>query len=643
VEKLKTSGDNVAQEPVVAESLATLASRRILQELVDALILENLFALQEKSVLLDQYSACRNYDGFHLDSDEYYCCYGLADDAGELVFRVKKQPGLQPFRLSRTPVVWFDSGGQARQLDATLLMQCLVSKANDAVLPNISGVDRFMRDLAIAEAQTGWALAAAERVLSDIEQGQSGLLLWERLAALRERPFHPLARAKVGWSATQYRNYSTEAGESFGLSWLAVRNDRLIGSSELRGMAVATLLLTTAERNHLQERVTQQAIDLEHFTLVPAHPWQMEHVLADEFADSIAQDQCILVVESLGAYAPTSSIRSLAPSNVPAQESVGDAKQETHVKLPLAIASLGALRILPPRYLHNGAAAQAVLNDIITRESSLRNVSCCDESRWLGFSASGESLLSNRSGHLTCLLRQYPCLADARGESFPMSAFAVVQGESVPAYERVMSTLITDPGKSQRLLRESAPGFFEALCDQLCTLSFSCFSYGVMPEVHGQNIVLWFEQGRIKHTILRDHDTLRFFPPWMRQAGLQEVDYVMDWSTPNSLVCLSPEELLRYFQTLGVQVNLYAIADALSSTYGIDIAQFWQVLAASVKRQLQNSDIPIFAKAILRRALLDTPVWPARLLLTPYLIKRTQVTGMPSALGSVPNPLMTCI
>lgn len=603
--------------PAVEESTA---AGRILRELLDALIQENLFHLQHRARLIEDTGAYSAVDDFALAAGECYVSYPLNGGVDQLLFRVRRQRRVQPFRLSRLPVLLIQNRGDAAvSLDAANLMQCLAGGAEREDLPDLGGMDRFMHDLAVAEAQTGWALENVPAALAAVAREDTGLPAWERLGALRDRPFHPLARAKTGWSLEAFRHYGAESGDTFGLAWVALRNESLAGSPDLRGAAVAEALLEAEELKALRRAAAVRGCDGNDFTLVPVHPWQLRR-LAAEFASEFNNGDCVPISESLGGFTPTSSVRSLAPAKSGA----------VHVKLPLAIAALGAQRILPPRYLHNGAAAQQLLESVIGREPALQGkFFCCDERQWLVFAPAGESMLSNRTGHLSCLLRRYPGMESPESRLLPMSALTFADGDRVPAFEYLL-----------RSGGEAPERFFRSLCDHLCALCFTCFSYGLMPEVHGQNLLLAIEKGRVCGLVLRDHDTLRFFPPWVRQSGIEAPRYIMDWSTPNSLVCLSPQELLRYFQTLGVQVNLYAIADTLSGAYGVDADVFWEIIKASCHSQLQQLELPDFAKALLRRELLDNPTWPTRLLLTPYLVRRARQTGMPAGLGETRNPLM---
>ena len=43
--------------------------------------------------------------------------------------------------------------------------------------------------------------------------------------------------------------------------------------------------------------------------------------------------------------------------------------------------------------------------------------------------------------------------------------------------------------------------------------------YGALPELHGQNILLSFEDGRVQKCVLRDHDTVRIYKPWLTASA----------------------------------------------------------------------------------------------------------------------------
>jgi siderophore synthetase component len=599
-----------------------LVAKKRLKELFDGLMMENLFELQERSTISQVLSIPVPVAHFSLQGDEQFCSYMLQDNA-YLISRVTTAVDVQGCRLSRGPLMLLASEHNiTTEINEALeMMKCLVQYAKKDVLPDLSGLDDFMQNLALAQAQSTWSAEYTNIILTNCQQRKVNLHQWEQLSALRDRPFHPLAKSKKGWNAENFRQYSAETSEGFGLTWVAVSNNYLVGNTRLKGTSIAEQLLTDAEQIILRDLCQNHSVDWHQYTLIPVHPWHFKVHVQQELKQAIARSQIVLVAESLGWFYPTASGRSLVP------------KQPTlvHVKLPLALLCLGALRILPSRYLFNGYQAQQMLTAVITRMPEKERITLCDESQWLAFLPEGETHLSDRSGFLSCLLRRYPKISEK--PLIPMAALAVEVNGKVPAIEWLYQQRDRDQSISDFSL-----DVFTAITQLLCEFSFHCFSHGVMPEVHGQNILVTFNSSSVEQLTLRDHDTLRIFSPWLQQQQIPLFDYQMDWATPNSLICLSPQQLLSYFLTLGIQVNLRSIADAFSQAYDIPMASFWEILKCTVETLLNEMNIPVMAKAILRKELLDSPIWPARHILRPCLVKRTRMMGMPSGVGSVINP-----
>lgn len=613
---------NIHMENPVENRKESFVAEAKLKELFDGLVMENIFALQERFTISRTLNFSIELPDFLLQENEHYYSYELQSGAC-LVARVTTEVDVQVCRLSRGPIIFCAQG--ARTItginDALALMKCLVQYATEDSLPGLSGLDDFMQNLALAQAQSTWSSEYLDIIIENCRQHHVTLHHWEQLSVLRDRPFHPLAKSKKGWSAENFRQYSAETSDGFGLTWVAVNNNYLVGNAQLQGMVIAGQLLNETEQNALSNTCKNIALDCTQYTLIPVHPWHFKMHLKKEFDPEINDGQIILVTESLGSFLPTASGRSLIPNH----------QSAVHAKLPLALLCLGALRILPSRYLFNGYQAQQMLVAIIARMPERGKINLCDESQWLAFLPENTSELSNQSGFLSCLLRRYP---EADGKALiPMSALAVATKGKVPAIEWLYHQHVTDHSIAEFSLQT-----FTAIARLFCEFSFHCFSHGVMPEVHGQNILVTFNSIAVEQLTLRDHDTLRIFPPWLQQQQIPLLDYQMDWSTPNSLICLSPQQLLSYFLTLGVQVNLRAIADALSQAYGIPMVEFWRQLKCVIESLLNEMNLPVMSKAILRKEIIDSHLWPSRKILLPCLIKRTRMMGMPSATGSVTNP-----
>jgi siderophore synthetase component len=619
----------VEHEPV---SAANQASAAVMHALVDAMLQENLFGILDHGEMLCTMPEADGIPGFALDREEVYFRVPLQDSDSRIVFRVRRNAFLQPYRLSRPPALQLSScngepAWQALTPDdlANNLATAREDNGADSAWPNLPAL---LDDLRLSIEQTALSLAATATVATAIAVKRNpGLVAWERFAALQDRPFHPTARAKSGWTVDDYRRYGAEHGHDFGLAWVAVARDFISVSSAAGGCEPAETILNETERQKLQEAMQRAGLPMAEYCALPVHPWHQQQVLPEVLSAELARGICVSLTAELGRFVATSSVRSLAPVS-------GGA---AHIKLPLGIRSLGALRILPPRYLHNGTQGQQLLEQVIARSATMDGrPHLCAEDKWWAFFTPEDGPLADRPGYLACMLRTYPeHLIDSPGVSLvPMSALPVVTPEGrMPAMEQLLSQW---PGHGNE--GERALALFSAICTQLIEFAFVCFGYGVMPEVHGQNVLLVVRAGRLDGLLLRDHDTVRIHRPWLRAHGLSEPDYVLNLATPGTMINPSPEDLLMYFQTLGVQVNLYAIINALAQAYPVAERDGWQVVKTTIETALARLDLPDEARRVLERELLHKETWPTKLLLAPFLASKMPSAGMPTGRGLIANP-----
>ena len=544
-------------------------------DLVDALIGEDLFGFG------DPRPAPEGEPGWF--------CVPVGDGAVRL--RLREGGALQRHRLRGGPVLH-----GSRELQPHELLH-LVAGAEP------SGADAVARDLRAAVEHARVTLAARH----DLTPRRGDLLAGERLAATRGRPFHPTARAAAGWTAEELAAYGPMRPDALALAWVGVRRDRLRFGAGAGSDRLADLLLDPAER----ERLTAPDEEL---CLLPVHPWQLHHVLPREFARELAAGVVRPVAGALGSFRPTASLRTLC-SPLPGR----------HVKLPLGIATLGATRLLPPRYLDNGERAERLMRALLERDPALRRrVALCDEQTWCGW---GGDEFGDRSGQLAAQLRTYPAgVLDEPGTlALPMAALA--------AHEwRTLGPALCDGLEPVE--------FFGALAAAFAEVGVRFLRYGVLPELHGQNVVVTLRDGLPERFVLRDHDTLRLHPAWIAAAGVPDPGYRVKPGAPQSLRLDRADVLVGYLQTLGFQVNLRGIADALGRHHGIDEGVFWQRLRTEVSGCLDEVDLPGHVEAVVRRQLLDAPTWPSRQVLGP-LLRHGSSSGvnMPAATGAVRNPL----
>jgi siderophore synthetase component len=421
-----------------------------------------------------------------------------------------------------------------------------------------------------------------------------------------------------GWTADEVRAFGPMRAAPMPCAWVAVARDHLrlgpaAGSTDLAGPILGEQLPC------LHDAMRRAGVGEDTHQPLPVHPWQRDHVLCSEFAPEISAGLVVGLDVELGRLAPTSSWRTLVVADDPRR----------HVKLPLGVATLGAARLLPPRYLDNGDRAEALLREVVAADPGLgRLVEVCDEGRWAGWS-DGTDEFDDRPGHLAAQVRHYPVDTTAAPPdgtvALPLGALAA------DAWDGLGPALgVTDP-----------LGFFGGLADAFAAMVIGFLAHGVLPEVHGQNVVARLGPGgMVVGFVLRDHDAVRLHPGWMAAAGTADPGYRIRPGARQSLRLDTPEDLVAYAQTLGFQVALFAIADALARWSGLPERAFWGRLRAAVEGSLAVGGLRDEVAAVLGRVLLDAPTWPSRTVLGPLLAHgRSGSVSMPAGVGSVPNPL----
>jgi siderophore synthetase component len=185
-------------------------------------------------------------------------------------------------------------------------------------------------------------------------------------------------------------------------------------------------------------------------------------------------------------------------------------------------------------------------------------------------------------------------------------------------------------GDKWSLLKELSINFI----DTFLTL----WSFGVMPECHGQNTIVCYQNNRFKCFILRDHDTLRICTPMIQESGFTPPNYTIDTSTPNNLIFNKNEDLFNYFITLGIQINLYPIALATLKYTDRSEENFWEMIQEIIKNIIETKPFSQYSKRCVEQYLFENKTWPFKQLLTPLLAEECDSTGMPSKIGVTANP-----
>ncbi|MES4906942.1 MULTISPECIES: IucA/IucC family protein [unclassified Streptomyces] len=314
--------------------------------------------------------------------------------------------------------------------------------------------------------------------------GVRGSLAYDTLAAFRDHPVYPTGRARLALSDAEQRAHAPEFHPSFRLRWAALPREAVTG--DVAGLPVwwptpgALGLPGGLDDSHLA---------------FPVHPLSAHRVLAMALRATGLTDRAHLADGAWLDVRPTLSMRTVAVTDDPL----------THLKLPLATATLGARnrRTIKPGTLADGEAGQRLTEAVLAREPRVaKGVLLAEEGRYL------------HAGHefLATLVRRYPPGLDGC-QVVPVAALLS------PAPGGGPRTLVADA-----LAARYYGGDLFALLDAYLTLLFdvhtTLFAYGLALESHQQNtsLVLDTEHGRPRvRLLLKDHDGPRVHPA--RLAG----------------------------------------------------------------------------------------------------------------------------
>ncbi len=633
------------------------AEERVKADLVNALLAEQLFAEWGRGELLSpaewnesvcshsflSAAALRSVPNTSSSESMLFYRWWMDEEVEHYLFFAVQPAIIQPYRYSGGGIyeVKSNPGGAMRSLDAIDLMERMIAVIQGTDTGDYpAAYSRMLDMLRITVQQTVWSLEAPQQQDSALAlPAASCLLELERRASYRDRPFHPVAKAKLGWTQEDCQAYSVEFGQPMMLHWMAVKRQFLLQSrgysTEAQVLGVgkdtpADMLLSADDRERVAASMARRGLTDEAYVAIPVHPWQMDHVLPQELRVELEEGVCVPLDVTAGAYISTSSARSLAPKEGGNQ----------HVKLPLGIVSLGAVRYLPAVHMINGLRGSQLLEQAKQRDAVLgQRLYLCDESSWWAYMPDDESWFADHPRHLSALIREYPSAltSDPAIRLIPMSSLAVLtaneRGHVFDEWMQMRKLEATETSIVQ-LFREVCSSFFQ--------ITLRLFRLGLLPEIHGQNTLLVWKEGHIEGILLRDHDTVRLHLPWLEACGLNDPCYMMKPGYPNSLYNETPEKLLLYLQTLGIQVNLYAILETVSHYYQLEESRLWVVMQESLESEIVHAQLPDTAIQLLRDTLFEKETWPWKQLIRPLLAQQEPLSGsMPAGIGEVPNPFLS--
>lgn len=440
----------------------------------------------------------------------------------------------------------------------------------------------------------------------------------ERIAALRDRPFHPCSKAKVGFSAEDVARYAAEFGKTIPLRWVAIKRDAVQQGCE-GGMSILNVLYDS-QREEMQSEYLRRGLSIDAYVPMPVHPWQLEHVILPRFTKEIVAGTIVVLDTQVGNVYATSSLRSMAQT----------AESALMLKLPVSVLSLGAARYLPVVKLLNGLVGERMLRQAVACDETLQDkVYMCEEQNWWGYMPKAMGLFDDHPRHLAAQIRVYPAeLLDDAYKIIPMAALGV----NLDGHHLLSDIAGREPSAKHVL------DFYSDIAATFYDIVMRLFKVGVVPEIHGQNCCLVLRDNQVKGLLFRDHDSVRLHQPYLDEHGIADPAYHIRPGYSNSLYNETIEKLIFYVQSLGTQVNLAAIMEALSEVYNIPETEFWEITEQAWREALHAVQLPEADRAALARVIFESETWPVKLVVRPLLEADGVPGAMPSGKGQGWNP-----
>ncbi len=306
-------------------------------------------------------------------------------------------------------------------------------------------------------------------------------------------PYHPNAKAKMGFSAREAMSYSPEFEAQFELHWLAISKEHatLSGESICRELSNAF----PKEMADWKEKLKAHHLDEAKYYPLPVHPWQLAHKLKTTFSEFFSEGLLVDVGCNM-LVTPTMSFRTVSR--------VGSSSP--HIKLATAIHTTSAMRTVSPGSVYNGPKLSALLKTVLANEKHF------NQTLFILNDLGGISAKHSEGKHLSALLRQNPIEHLKQGET------AIVLAALFKRSPITNKPLVIEILEASSL---SPQAFFHTYCEMLLPGQMTLYlKYGLALEAHQQNTFIVFDENAkpVKH-LNRDLGGIRIYRPKLSQQG----------------------------------------------------------------------------------------------------------------------------
>lgn len=375
-------------------------------------------------------------------------------------------------------------------------------------------------------------------------------------------------KGRLGWGAEELEAYAPESGNPFRLRFVAVRRGHCT-VAEREGTGQSDRLdacLDADARTELERRMAARGVDPETFVVLPVHPWQWQHCIRTQYAESLARGDLIDLGVLGDEYLPQQSIRTLSNVSRPGR---------SDVKTSLTILNTSCYRGVPGEHIAAGVQVSRWLEGVTATDPELRD--------------RGLTVLAETAG-IHC---PHPRQSQVPGTPYRYNEMlGAVWRDSIESHLKageqgiLLSTLMQTDLDGRPLVAEyversglGVEAWLRALFEATAVPLYHLLCrYGVGLVAHGQNVSLILHGGRPVRGVIKDfHGDLRLvdreFP---EQASLDPV-------AASALKRLPPEHLLHDLVTGHMVTTLRFISPHFEEHLGLPETRFYAVLSETLR------------------------------------------------------------
>nr|WP_274704577.1 staphyloferrin B biosynthesis protein SbnF [Staphylococcus ratti] len=404
--------------------------------------------------------------------------------------------------------------------------------------------------------------------------------------AMEGHTYHPSYKSRLGFTLADNLKYGPDFKPSIHLKWVAVPKDK-VQQTISKTVDPTTLLhqqLGASTIEKFEKTLRRHVDDISAYAWLPVHPWQFDHVIANDLAEEWLNGELILLGESQEAYVPQQSIRTLSPVE----------KDKYYIKVPLSITNTSTKRVLAPHTIENAAQITDWLKRIQADDRYLRDdLRTVFLGEVLGMSYINHHLSSDKRtatyGALGAIWREnlYHYL-EANEEAIPFNALYSKDINDMPIINQWIEQYGLETWMAQFIKVAVRP------------LIHMLYYHGIALESHAQNMMLIHENGWPTRVAIKDfHDGVRFKRDLLsdiaKDPKLQDTPIEHQRINRNSFIETDDVALVRDFVLDAFFfINIAQMILFMKESYHLSETEQWQYVYDCIQDYLETfSDLPL--------------------------------------------------